>query len=521
MPRPQVIHDGFLIPNAGDVTNPRMAEPDRIDFNTLAHGLWGVIEGCEVTAAGGTASTLGGLLVVNGLLVTLNQGTVSLGVGGAQDRFDLVVSDTTGTLTKVVGTQSVDPVFPDPPVGVTVLAAVFCPAGSSDLANNVIDKRRFVAKKLLTKIPAGENLVRNVNGTGDYFHINGDGAMEWSGDTAMWRIDVATLRIRSYLTVDETITAHNLNVGNTISAGGLLSGSNLIPATTAPTNANTGAIFQDTVSGRVYVRRAGKWEELATLAGAVPVGAVISSIEPPAVMEPLGWVVFGTTINEEPRYAKLFTLQALQRYIVAGTPRTMVLPSAAGYVLCGGGPGWAHGQIGVLRAPNVDNMVTLTINNMPNHGHNPRTVADGGASPRATLTRSGDHSHAVTGGAHDHDINDPGHAHNGMDLAGHAAPVICKIFGATNKLDALFNDSNHTHSVEAVEWTVRATTKINILQAGSEHSHQVEKNGDHTHTATISDIPDHTHDVIETLRGGGVGFDITPKFLTTYFYIRS
>ena len=52
-------HDGFFVPNAQDVAKPELAEPDRIDFNTIAHARWGVINGCLVTVAGSTA-TVGG-----------------------------------------------------------------------------------------------------------------------------------------------------------------------------------------------------------------------------------------------------------------------------------------------------------------------------------------------------------------------------------------------------------------------------------------------------------------------------
>ena len=67
MTRPSVKHDGFLVPNAALVDHPRMAEPDQIDFNTVAQARWGVVEGCLVTVSGSQAQcTLGGLALVNG-----------------------------------------------------------------------------------------------------------------------------------------------------------------------------------------------------------------------------------------------------------------------------------------------------------------------------------------------------------------------------------------------------------------------------------------------------------------------
>ena len=91
MARPFLNHDGFLIPNASRVTNPRMAEPDQVDFNIVAHARWGVVEGCLVTLAGSTATTTGGLALVNGKLVSVSNGlTTSVGTGCALDRVHIL-----------------------------------------------------------------------------------------------------------------------------------------------------------------------------------------------------------------------------------------------------------------------------------------------------------------------------------------------------------------------------------------------------------------------------------------------
>ena len=134
MTRPLLIHDGFLVPNASLVSSPRMAEPDQIDFNTVAHALWGVIEGCLVTVSSSTASTLGGLALVNGKMVRVSNKSVNLGIGGALDRFDLIVVDEGGTLGVIQGVEANDPVFKDVPLNNTVLASVFVPTGTSNLS---------------------------------------------------------------------------------------------------------------------------------------------------------------------------------------------------------------------------------------------------------------------------------------------------------------------------------------------------------------------------------------------------
>ena len=67
MARPSVQHNGFIIPNAQDVSNTILAEPDKIDFNTVADARWGVISGCAIGEQGPLALTVGsGVAVVNG-----------------------------------------------------------------------------------------------------------------------------------------------------------------------------------------------------------------------------------------------------------------------------------------------------------------------------------------------------------------------------------------------------------------------------------------------------------------------
>ena len=94
-----------------------MAEPDQVDFNTVAQARWGVIEGCLVTVSGSQAQcTLGGLALVNGILVNVAPGqTATLGTGGSQDRFDLITVDE-GRHAEGghQGIPAIDPIYPDP-----------------------------------------------------------------------------------------------------------------------------------------------------------------------------------------------------------------------------------------------------------------------------------------------------------------------------------------------------------------------------------------------------------------------
>jgi microcystin-dependent protein len=514
--RPTVTHDGFLVPNAATVSNPRMAEPDQIDFNAVANLLWGVVEGCLITVSGTTVSTLGGLVIINGQVMTLPAGTVQLGVGGSQDRFDLIVADISGTIKVIPGTPAVDPVFPDPPLNATVLAAVFCPSGSSAFTDNVIDKRVQVPKALLTRVATDSDLVRNLNGSGNYFRIDGGGGVRWADDTGLRRIAPATLQVDDNLNLAGDLAAGGSVAADSLTAVGLVQGSNLQVGTgSLPSSAALGSIFQHD-SGRVYVRTSGGWKELATLAGAVPVGAILNSVEPPSVMVPLGWIPFDGRTVSEAALPSLFTLVALQPFISGVAPnRTMTLPNASGRVMMSTtGTPLAQGGANL-------NQISLVPSQMPKHRHNVRTTAAGGGPVNARTSRAGSHNHPVSGGAHGHPVTDPGHAHNAMDFFGNPSPVIALMWGGQNKIDALFNDRNHTYSVEPMDWTRPALTGITVGSSGSEHYHTLGDAGDHDHPITIDPVTPHVHPITEDEVGTGAPIDITPAFLTSYTYIRS
>jgi hypothetical protein len=182
----------------------------------------------------------------------------------------------------------------------------------------------------------------------------------------------------------------------------------------------------------------------------------------------------------------------------------------------------------------ANNIITLKTENMPKHNHsvggdtNPgRTSSTGKHTPVASITAgTGAHSnHAVSGGYHDHPVYDPGHAHNGMDWYGVSAAVIGWVgFSGTpkdgkNKIDALFNDSSHTYTVEPIRWTMAATTGINI-GVNQTHGHGITGGG-HDHAVTCSEVPDHYHTVTELDAGLGQSIDFTPWSFTTYAYIRA
>jgi hypothetical protein len=246
---------------------------------------------------------------------------------------------------------------------------------------------------------------------------------------------------------------------------------------------------------------------------------VITSLEKPSVMMTLGWIpIDGRKVYEADSPA-LFNVQGIAHLIVNDTPRYIQLPDARKLAFI---TDWERNP-GIKVSPNPNNLVSLTTDNLARHTHNARAGGGGATtSPKITISRSGSHSHVVSGGAHSHVVTDPGHRHNGMDYPGVAgAAVIALAFGGQNKIDGLFNDRNHTFSVEAYEWTSPALTGIKVGTGSSDHGHTVTPDGVHDHTATMEGgAATHSHVITEDPAGNAVPFDVTPEYLTVYSYVR-
>ena len=512
MTRPRVNHDGFLVPNAGDVANPKMAEPDRIDFSTVGNNRWGVVKDCLVTVSGATASTLGGVAVVNGALVEVNAGSALLGVGAGQDRFDLVVTDPNGTIKVIPGEPSTDPVFPDPEVDATVLAAVFCPSGVNNFVDYVIDKRNWLSDALLTKIPPTYPLLQNLNGNGNHYLVTGDGHQTWEGDAHIYRVAAETLRIIRHLILDGNMVAGGNISAVDIIASGTLTGSNLQQIDGPPADPSPGDLWQESDTGRIYTWQNGAWEELATIAGAVPVGSIIQSLEDPTTMIAKGWYPLnGQPVARTTATESLFAIPALAPFIDGDV---LTMPNASGRVLISDFA--APGRLG------GSSEVVLTRDNMPSHDHG-ITMGNGGAhTHNVVVNQGGAHSHTVSGGAHTHGVSDDGHRHGAAEGPGGVhVSVIAVVWGGQNKIDALFNDRSHTYSVEQMAWTKAATAGIQINSANSNHGHTVNQHPGHTHLASSDAHPGHTHPLSVLPVGQGAPVDIVQPYLTVYTYIRS
>lgn len=142
----------FLIPNSASAGVPVQAEVDSEDFGIILDGLarTGVLSGGAVAstaAANGSVSVAASRVASLGALLTGAATTVAIAANStASPRFDLVVVPAAGGAAVArVGTASAVPVFPVPPAGDVVLAAVYVPPGHTATttipANTVVDKR--------------------------------------------------------------------------------------------------------------------------------------------------------------------------------------------------------------------------------------------------------------------------------------------------------------------------------------------------------------------------------------------
>jgi D-arabinose 5-phosphate isomerase GutQ len=142
---------GFHIPNAPLASVIDQSEPDSGDFKALGDRKTGVISGCLVSAnstPNQTVTITDGEVISNGVFCTLtgSGGTTSLSLGqgtAGAARFDIVVINSTGTLTARTGTAGSNPTFPTLEDGDVFLAAVYRASGTSDIISStrIIDKR--------------------------------------------------------------------------------------------------------------------------------------------------------------------------------------------------------------------------------------------------------------------------------------------------------------------------------------------------------------------------------------------
>ena len=340
MARPSVQHNGFLIPNAQDVSNTILAEPDKIDFNTVANARWGVVSGCALGEQGPLALTVGsGVAVVNGELVAVRGGTVTLTLPPTgSSRFINVVVDRGGNILALNGEATTDPVYSDVPLDNTLLATAYASADAPSLQDFVIDKRHFLTPALLANVGPSDWLVRNYNRpapiNGDpveWFRINGRGDINWHGEINLKRKDASALTLDKRLEAEGLQAQNNIVTtnGNLQATLGIATARNLRSAPAAPTSPGLADLWQDTTNGVVYVgTRIGvesgeiDWQPLATADTALPVGTIIDSVEDKEAMRLKGWLALDGTAVSEDTYPNLFNLASMGPWISEALRRT-------------------------------------------------------------------------------------------------------------------------------------------------------------------------------------------------------
>lgn len=139
---------GFTIPNAPTAPVIDQSEPDSGDFVALGNRTTGVVSGCLVSAQATpdqTVQVAAGEVLSNGTYYTVaSNSSLSVGLGSSSGpKFDIVVIDSTGTLTVRSGTPSSNPVFPSLASGDVFLAAIYRTSGtgSTVASTQIIDKR--------------------------------------------------------------------------------------------------------------------------------------------------------------------------------------------------------------------------------------------------------------------------------------------------------------------------------------------------------------------------------------------
>jgi len=94
-----------------------------------------------------TVAVAAGVIAVAGVNGTVTGGNVTITAADATNpRFDLIVSNSAGTLSATAGTAASNPVFPAIPASSVVIAAVYVPANDTDIdSNQIVDKRVIMA----------------------------------------------------------------------------------------------------------------------------------------------------------------------------------------------------------------------------------------------------------------------------------------------------------------------------------------------------------------------------------------
>lgn len=107
-----------------------------------------VMNGCEVSATGTsrTVSITAGTVQINGEVIAVSAGSVTLDAGSTFDRYDLVSVNASGS--KIVTKGTTKRKCPTQPANTCLLAIVFVPAGATVIATGNVYDARLLASRL-------------------------------------------------------------------------------------------------------------------------------------------------------------------------------------------------------------------------------------------------------------------------------------------------------------------------------------------------------------------------------------
>lgn len=149
---------GFTIPNNADAAYPTQSGVDSGDLAIVLAGMagTGVISGCAVTPSALLVIAIAaGVISVAGVQVSVAGTTKTHNVADVTNpRIDLVVVNSSGTVSITAGTAAAAPVYPAIPASSVVLAAVYIPALlATVISGDITDKRVFITPRFTTVFP--------------------------------------------------------------------------------------------------------------------------------------------------------------------------------------------------------------------------------------------------------------------------------------------------------------------------------------------------------------------------------
>lgn len=139
----------FSIPNKAAASYPRQAGGFAADMDTIAAALAGdgVLSGMGVAAQSTpdmTVAVAAGLVRIGGYFAYYAGANVTITAADSTNpRFDLIVCDYNGTVSRVGGTAAALPVPPDVPANSIQLAQIYVPASITTIDNTRIRDKRF------------------------------------------------------------------------------------------------------------------------------------------------------------------------------------------------------------------------------------------------------------------------------------------------------------------------------------------------------------------------------------------